>query len=57
MFSRYYATQTLAEERVVQAEAELTPDWFAPLVANDQRGGGLPLWCFILQVDRSTPKA
>lgn len=57
MFSRYYATQTLAEEGVVQTEAELTPDWFAPLIANDQRSGGLPLWRFILQIDRSTPKA
>ncbi len=57
MFSRYYATQTLAEEGVVQTEAELTPDWFAPLVANDQRSGILPLWRFILQVDRSTPEA
>ncbi|WP_454649210.1 hypothetical protein [Bradyrhizobium liaoningense] len=57
MFSRYYATQTIAEERIIQTEAELTPDWFAPLIANDKRDGGLPLWRFILQVDRSTPRA
>jgi hypothetical protein len=51
MFSRYYATQTLREEGVVQTEAELTPDWFAPLVASE-RSGALPLWRFILQVNR-----
>jgi hypothetical protein len=56
MFSRYYATQTLAEGRVVQTEAELTPDWFAPLVANDQRNGALPLWRFVLQANRSKPE-
>jgi hypothetical protein len=57
MFSRYYATQTLEDEGVVQTEARLTPGWFAPLVAHDQRSGMLPLWRFILQANRSKPTA
>jgi hypothetical protein len=53
MFSRHYATQTLGEEGVVQTEAELTPDWFAPLVASgDQHSIALPLWRFVLQANR-----
>ena len=52
MFSRYYATKTLGEDGVLQTEAELTPDWFAPLVANDQKGSALPLWRFNLQTAR-----
>jgi hypothetical protein len=36
----------------MQTEADLTPDWFAALVANDQRIGALPLWRFVLESNR-----
>jgi hypothetical protein len=52
MFSRYYATKTLGEEGVIQTEAELTPGWFAPLVASDHVTIALPLWRFIIQASR-----
>jgi hypothetical protein len=52
MFSRHYGTQTLKEHEVVQIEAELIPDWFAPLVASDLASKVLPLWRFILQPDK-----
>lgn len=52
MFSRYYAEHTLGDEGVVQTEAELIPDWFAPLMASDHKSEALPLWRFILQPNR-----
>lgn len=52
MFSRHYAAQTLNERNVVQTEAELIPDWFAPLVASDLVSRSLPLWRFILLPNR-----
>jgi hypothetical protein len=55
MFSRHYALQTLAEDGVVQTEAEHIPDWFAPLIARDHASDALPLWRFYLQpVDTSS---
>jgi hypothetical protein len=53
MFSRPYATQTLAEEGVIQTEAELTPDWFAPLVASDHKRHHLPMWRFFIGPNRN----
>jgi hypothetical protein len=52
MFSRYYAEHTLDDQGVVQTEAELTPDWFAPLMASEHKSEALPLWRFILQSNR-----
>jgi hypothetical protein len=52
MFSLYYGAQTLNEQGVVQTEAELIPDWFAPLVASNLLSKSLPLWRFILQPNR-----
>jgi hypothetical protein len=53
MFSRHYAGHTLGDEGVVQTEAELIPDWFAPLVASDHKSEALPLWRFILQPSKA----
>jgi hypothetical protein len=52
MFSRHYAAETLDDGGVMQTEAELTPDWFAPLVATELRTAVLPLWRFVLQPHR-----
>ncbi len=49
MFSRHYATATLAAGDVIQTEADLVPGWFAPLTSKTYRGRALPLWKFILQ--------
>jgi hypothetical protein len=53
MFSRDYATHTLDEVGVVQTEAELRPDWFAPLIDANYKSNALPLWRFVLQPNRS----
>jgi hypothetical protein len=53
MFSRYYASQTVIEQQIIQTEAELVPDWFAPLVASGPKGTNLPLWRFILQPNKA----
>ena len=52
MFSRYYATQTLGNEGVVQTQAELKPDWLAPLVASEDPQTKLPIWRFVIQPNR-----
>jgi hypothetical protein len=49
MFSGYYALQTLGDTGVIQTEAELTPNWFVPLVKSESTGDALPLWRFILR--------
>ena len=55
MFSRYYAEQTIGKEGVIQTEADLMPDWFAPLVSTNCKSKALPLWRFIVQSNRATP--
>jgi hypothetical protein len=52
MFSRFYATQTLGEQGVVQTQTELRPDWLAPLIASEEPSTKLPLWRFIIQPNR-----
>ena len=54
MFSRYYATQTLGDEGVIQTQAELKPDWLAPLVATEEPSTKLPLWRFVMQPNRKS---
>jgi hypothetical protein len=49
MFSRYYAEQTLKEDGIVQTEADLIPDWLAPLVDREHKTKTLPLWIFVIQ--------
>lgn len=44
IFSRYYATQTLDGDQVIQLNGEAVPDWFAPLGDWDFRNSKLPLW-------------
>jgi hypothetical protein len=52
MFARYYAEQTLSKEGVVQTEAAMMPNWFAPLVNPAYKGKALPLWRFAIQSNR-----
>ncbi len=52
MFSRHYASHTLNEEGVIQTEADLIPDWFAPLLDPHYKSKALPLWRFVQQVTR-----
>jgi hypothetical protein len=56
MFSRYYAAHTLEDAGVIQTEAKLIPDWFAPLVASSHKSIALPLWRFIIEPNRTPRK-
>ena len=46
MFSRYYAEQTIEDDQIVQLQAQLRPDWFAPLNTSNYESKALPLWQF-----------
>jgi hypothetical protein len=55
MFSRYYAMHTVNDEAVVQLQAPLRPNWFAPLVLPSYQSQELPLWRFYLQPNYKVP--
>ena len=52
--SRYYAAETLSNDGVVQTEADLIPDWFAPLTKRGYKSEVLPLWCFVAKPSRAS---
>jgi hypothetical protein len=55
MFAPHYGARTLDQQKVVQTEIDMVPDWFMPLVAADPKSMSLPLWRFVLQPNK--PKA
>jgi hypothetical protein len=50
IFSRYYATQTIDGDQVIQLHGEAAPDWFAPLSDWDFKNSKLPLLLGRVQV-------
>jgi hypothetical protein len=52
MFARHYGAQTLDQQKVVQTEIDMVPDWFVPLVAADPKSMSLPLWRLVLQPNK-----
>jgi hypothetical protein len=55
IFSRYFASQTIAGEQVIQLHGAPVPEWFAPIASWDFKRSRLPLWVFRMQppVDES----
>ncbi|OWO89727.1 hypothetical protein B5E41_30065 [Rhizobium esperanzae] len=52
MFSRYYAERTVGPDGLTQTEADLVPNWFAPLLDTGHESDALPLWRFVIQAGR-----
>ena len=44
IFTRYFATQTVDGDQVIQLNGAAVPEWFAPLAAWDFKSSELPLW-------------
>lgn len=55
IFSRFYATQTVEGDQVIQLHGAAAPDWFAPLANWDFKNSKLPLWLFHIQPEGADP--
>lgn len=44
IFTRFYATQTIDGDQVIQLHGEAAPEWFAPLANWDFKNSKLSLW-------------
>ncbi|WP_336964002.1 hypothetical protein [Sphingobium aquiterrae] len=49
IFSRYFSSQTIAGDQVIQLHGAPVPQWFAPIASWDFKGSRLPLWVFRMQ--------
>ncbi len=55
IFTRFYASQTIDGDQVIQLNGEAAPEWFAPLADWDFRNSKLSLWLGHVEAPRDLP--
>jgi hypothetical protein len=56
IFTRYYATQTVERDQVIQLNGAPVPEWFTPLASRNFKCGQLPLWLIYQQPSTAAQK-